>query len=687
MDKIMPTHRARGAYIYIRQSTPGQVVHNVESTRRQYSLRERAQALGWEEVHIIDADLGRSGGGHIDRHGFETLVAAICQGQVGAIFATEASRLARNGHEWHRLLAFCAIVDTLLIDHDGVYDPKHPNDRLLLGLKGTLSELESVTLRQRSQEAIRQKAKRGAYYSTIPAGYVRRSDGGLEKDPDEQVRASLELVFGKLRELGSARQVCLWCWQEGMVVPRKAWDHRGAFIELVAPTPSLILSILHHPIYAGAYTFGRTHRRTILVEGRKRQITEPRHQPEEWAVFIPHHHEGYITWEEYRANQETLRHNQNQRGETVRGAARQGKGLLSGLVRCGQCGKKMRIRSSGRAHRHSAVVYYLCTSAPSQGVTKQLCSIFGGVTVEDAVVQTFLATLAPGRMDLMLQATERLEAKRQQEQRQREFDLERARYEADRCQQQYSAVDPAHRLVARTLESRWNQALERVAALEAAMQDAQQTIQELAAFDRTMLKQLAGDLPRLWEHPSAPYELKKRLLRTVIKELVVYVESHTLRVMVHWQGGHHTELSLRKRRNGEHRWTTDQPTTALISALARQMPDKQIAAQLNRMGRTSAKGHTWTRIRVGNFRTAYNIANYQPGERQARGELTIEDVATRLGVSYMTVLRMIQRQELSASQVCPGAPWLITEEALHTLSRRHAMTSQPAETPLPLFAK
>jgi hypothetical protein len=234
----------------------------------------------------------------------------------------------------------------------------------------------------------------------------------------------------------------------------------------------------------------------------------------------------------------------------------------------------------------------------------------------------------------MLQATERLEAKRQQEQRQRECDLERARYEADRCQQQSSAVDPAHRLVARTLESRWNQALERGAALEAAMQDAQQTIHALSACDRTMLTQLAGDLPRLWEPPCAPFELKKRLLRTVIQELVVYVESHTLRVIVHWQGGQHTELSLRKRRNGEHRWTTDQPTTALIRALARQMPDKQMAAQLNRMGRTSAKGHTWTRLRVGNFRTAHDIANYQPGERQARGELTIEDVATRLGVSH-----------------------------------------------------
>jgi excisionase family DNA binding protein len=371
----------------------------------------------------------------------------------------------------------------------------------------------------------------------------------------------------------------------------------------------------------------------------------------------------------------------------VRGAARQGKGLLSGLVRCGHCGKKMRVRYSGRAHRHSAVVYYLCTSAPPHGVTKQLCSIFGGVTVEDAVVQAFLATLAPRSLELMLQAAERLAAKRQQEQRQREFELERARYEADRCQRQYNAVDPAHRLVARTLENRWNQALERVAELEKVIQDAQQTSYSLSALERAELQQLAGDLPRLWEHPAASFDLKKRLLRTVIKELVVYVEPHTLRVIIHWQGGHHTELSLRKRRNGEHRWTTDQPTTELIRALARQMPDKQIAAQLNRMGRKSAKGHTWTRIRVGNFRTAHTIANYQPGERQARGELAIEDVAARLGVSYMTVLRMIQRQELSASQVCPGAPWLITEEALHTLSRRPAMAQKSVDTPLPLFAK
>lgn len=687
MEKITTAHQARRACIYVRQSTPDQVKYNVESKRRQYSLKERAEALGWQEIQVIDDDLGRSGSGHIERQGFESLVAAICQGQIGAIFATEASRLARNGHEWHRLLEFCAIVDTLLIDHDGIYDPKHPNDRLILGLKGTMSELEVINFRQRSQEAIRQKAKRGEYYSHIPAGYVRNHQGGLDKDPDDQVRAGIELVLAKFRELGSARQVCLWCRQEEIMIPRKAWDDHGAFIEFVSPTPTLILSILHNPIYAGAYTFGRHKQRTIIVEGRKRQIKEKRHRPEEWEVFIPDHHEGYITWAEYEHNQDTLRHNQNKSGEAVRGATRQGKGLFTGLVRCGHCGKKMRVRYSGRRDRPSVALYYLCTSAPPKGVTKQLCSIFGGVTVEAAVVEAFLTTLSPKSLDAMCQAADRLEAKRRQELHQLELDLERAQYEAERCQRQYSAVEPENRLVARSLESQWNQALERVTQVERRLEQAQQGSGELSQAERTALHQLAIDLPRLWDHPAAPFDLKKRLLRAIIQELVVYVEEQTIRVVIHWQGGNHTELNLRKRRSGEHRWTTDKATTELIQELARLMSDKQIAAQLNRMGIRTAKGHTWTRLRVGNFRNVHDILNYQPGERQARGELGIEDAAARLGVSYTTVLRMIQRQELLATQVCPGAPWIIREEALQAVSSRESTVKASPEAPLPLFAK
>ena len=572
MEKITSSHKARCAYVYVRQSTPGQVLHNVESKQRQYNLEEHAHALGWDEVEVIDEDLGRSGGGHIERQGFETLVAAICQGQVGAIFATEASRLARNGQEWHRLLEFCAIVDTLLIDHDGVYDPKHPDDRLILGLKGTMSELEAITFRQRSQEAIRQKAKRGEYYSHIPTGYVLNGDGKLEKDPDEQVRAGIELVLTKFREFGSARQVYLWCRQENLAVPRKAWNDRGAFIEFVVPTPTLILSILHQPAYAGAYTYGRTKRHTIIVEGRKRQITEKFHLPEEWEVFIPDHLEGYITWAEYDHNQETLRQNQNKSGDAVQGAARRGKGLLAGLVRCGHCGKKMHVRYSGRANRSSVAIYYLCLSAPPQGMTKQLCSIFGGVTVEEAVVQAFLTTLSTTSLDAMCQAAERLEAKRRLEQRQMELELERAHYEAQRCQRQYRAVEPENRLVARTLESQWNQALERVAELERTIRETQSTLGDLSEVERDALYEIATDLSEVWDHPAAPFDLKKRLLRSVIQELVVYVEQQTLRVLIHWQGGHHTELNLQKRRTGQHRWTTDKATTELIQELAAFRP-------------------------------------------------------------------------------------------------------------------
>ncbi len=458
--------------------------------------------------------------------------------------------------------------------------------------------------------------------------------------------------------------------------------------ELVSPTPTLILSILHHPIYAGAYTFGRTKQRTIIIEGRKRQITEKRHRPEDWEVFIADHHEGYITWAEYDHNQETLRHNQNKRGEAVQGAARKGKGLLGGLLRCGHCGKRMHVKYSSQANRGYAAIYYLCRrAAQAQDVTKQHCSILGGVTVEEAVVQAFLTTLSPSRLDAMRQAARRLETKRRMAQRQMELELERARYEAQRCQRQYHAVEPENRLVARTLESQWNQALERVAELERAAREVQSVPGELSEAERSALNQLAVDLPQVWDHPAAPFDLKKRLLRTVIQELVVYVEPQTIRVLIHWQGGQHTELNLQKRRPGQHRWTTDKATTELIHELARLMPDKQIAGQLNRMGIRSAKGHSWTRIRVGNFRNLHDIARYQPGERQARGDLSIEDVAARLGVSYMTVLRMIQRQDLPASQACPGAPWIIREAALHAVSSRDSASKEPEAAPLSLFAK
>lgn len=680
MSKIQKHHLGRTAFIYVRQSTMTQVQHNLESQRRQYALVEYARQLGWSEVKIIDDDLGRSGSGHVKRQGFEALLAKVCQGEVGAVFALEASRLARNGQEWHRLLEFCAIVDTLIVDHDGVYDAKHPNDRLLLGMKGTMSELEISTFRQRSQEAIRQKARRGEYYNRIAEGYVLGDQGRLEKDPDEQLRSVLALVFAKFREMGSARQVYLWYRQEDIKLPSRR-EPMGKQVEFVSATPWLVTRFLKDPTYAGAYVFGRSKRRVTLENGQKRVLRHRYVNPEDWEVLLKDHHEPYLSWPEYLKNQETLVHNRNQLGEAVRGSARRGKGLLAGLVRCGRCGKKMQVQYGGRSSRQS-VVYYFCRASQHEQIGKQNCSMFGGVTVEQAVVEAVLDALTPIRMEAMIEATAQLNQKHADKRQQIEFDLERARYEADRCQRQYQAVDPENRLVANTLESRWNKALAKVGQLHQELANFEASQKHFSFDDREKLMRLACDLPRLWNHEAAPFDLKKRILRSVIHEIVVYVEKKTLRVLIHWQGGQHTEIHLRKRKPGEHRWKTVESTLELIRQLARLMSDQQIASQLNRMGIASSKGHTWTRIRVGNFRKANDIPNHAPGERQVRGELTIEEVAEKLGVSYSTVQRRIRRKQLSAHQICPGAPWIIRSKELENTKKKVPSSTSPFQRTL-----
>jgi excisionase family DNA binding protein len=666
MSKIQKGHLDRAAYVYIRQSTQIQVEQNLESQRRQYGLAERAKELGWQDIRVIDEDLGRSGSGRVERQGFETLLSEVCQGKAGAVFAIEASRLARNGHDWHKLLEFCQIVDTLIIDHDGVYDPKHPNDRLILGLKGTMSEVELSMFRQRSQEAIRQMAGRGEYFTRIAEGYVLGEGNRLEKDPDEQVQRAIGLIFEKFRELGSARQVQLWFRQEEIQLPKRIGK---AAIGFAPATPWLVTRILKDPVYAGAYAFGRTSRQVVLDKGRKRVLKRRHACPEDWDVLLQGHHEAFISWAEYLNNQETLMHNRNQLGETVRGAARAGKGLLAGLIRCGHCGKKMRVHYGGRSNRSATAVYYQCTASPGQPEGKQICSLCGGFQLEQAIADAVLASLAPVRMEALAQAADQLTDARERKRRQLELELERAHFEAGRCQRQYDAAEPENRLVARTLEGRWNEALEHAATLENALSQLDPSPSALSQQEVDDLHKLAWDLPALWRQEAAPFDLKKRIVRAVIKEIIVYVEATSLRVLVHWQGGQHTELNLRKRKTGEHRWKTAESTLTLIEQLARVMSDRSIAAQLNRMGIKTAKGHGWTRGRVGNFRTDNAIANYAPGERQARGEFTIEEVANQLGVSYSTVQRMIKRRQLPACQVCPGAPWIIRAEDMDGLRR------------------
>ena len=324
MTKITAEHLARSAFVYIRQSTADQLVHNQESRRRQYGLADRAKQLGWTTVEVIDDDLGRSGGG-ITRPGFERLLAAICEGRVGAVLAIEASRLARNGRDWHTLIEFCGLVGTIIVDEDGIYDPRHPNDRLLLGMKGTMSELELSLFRQRSQEALKQKARRGALFLGVAAGYVKVGRDRIEKDPDQRVQDALQLVFAKFAELQSVRQVHVWLRDEGIELPVKSRDGEARGIVWRLPAYNTVHNILTNPIYAGAYAFGRTTSKVSVEDGRKR-VRRGVHRPmAEWDVLLKDQHEGYITWDEFERNQRVIANNATGKGSAIAqrsGAAR-----------------------------------------------------------------------------------------------------------------------------------------------------------------------------------------------------------------------------------------------------------------------------------------------------------------------------------------------------------------------------
>ena len=380
MNKITPEHLARGAYVYVRQSTSDQLLNHPESRRRQYALTTRAQALGWQNVVVIDDDLGRSGSGQA-RPGFERLLAAICAGSAGAVLAIEASRLARNGRDWHTLLEFCAFVDTLIIDEDGVYDPRLVNDRLLLGMKGTFSELELSILRQRSQEALRLKAARGDLHTTVAVGYLRGANDRLEQDPNRRIREALSLVFCKFAEIGSVRQVALWLRQERIDLPIVVHGAEGRVVEWRPPRYNTVYRLLTNPVYAGAYVFGRTGSRARLEAGRKVITRGVARRRDEWEVLIRDHHEGYISWEEFERNQKTIAGNANMKGAMVSGSVRNGGGVLVGLLRCGHCGRKLKVQHNGLR----GVARYVCNDADVNHATKRKCIAFGNMRVDAAV--------------------------------------------------------------------------------------------------------------------------------------------------------------------------------------------------------------------------------------------------------------------------------------------------------------
>lgn len=679
MSKISPEHLARGAYVYVRQSTADQLRTNHESRRRQYALADRARALGWTEVVVIDDDLGVSAGG-VARPGFERLLAAICSGQVGAVVSIEASRLARNGRDWHTLLEFCALVGSVIVDEDGVYDPRSVNDRLLLGMKGTISEMELSLLRQRSVEALKLKAARGDLHTTVAIGYVRSEGDRIELDPDLRIREAIAAVFTRFVQAGSVRQVLLWFRQERVELPAAIYEDGRRSVVWRLPVYNTVLRILTNPVYAGAYAFGRTETRVRIEAGRKRIVRGHRRAPAHWQVLIQEHHEGYIDWQTYEHNQRVIADNTNMRGGMARGALRCGEALLAGLLRCAHCGRKLHVAYSGT---DGNVARYHCKGAAINHGIENGCISFGSLRVDEAVSHEVLGALSPLGVQAALQAIDKHVDDVHATQRQFELALQQARFEAARAQRQFDAVDPSNRLVAAELERRWNERLAEVSRQQAQIEALQvQTDPSLTPRQREDLMALGRVLPRAWSHPAADNELRKRIVRCVIREIIARVIETRIELVIHWQGGDHTELSVVKNRTGQHRWSTDVEVQALITQLARQVNDGSIAALLNRLGHRTAKGHTWTEMRVRSFRSDHRVAAYKSGEREARGELTLEQAAQALNTSKMTVLRLIGAGTLAATQACKGAPWVIKAVDVQRPEVRAAVAA-PGGSPLP----
>jgi DNA invertase Pin-like site-specific DNA recombinase len=655
MSKITAEHLGRSAIVYVRQSTPYQVANNLESQRRQYGLVQRGRLLGWSDVQVIDDDLGRSGSG-IVRPGFEKLLAAICEGRVGAVMSIEASRLARNGRDWHTLLEFCGLVDTLIVDEDGIYDPRQPNDRLLLGMKGTMSEMELSVFRQRSTEAIKQKAQRGELFRTVAVGYLKTDDDRIEKDPDRRVQDAITLVFNKFVELHSVRQVLVWMRREQIPLPAVVHSLGKQLIEWKAPVYRALHHILTNPVYAGAYAFGRRSAHVKIENGRKRTIRTLRRNWKDWDVLIKCHHQGYISWEEFERNQRLIADNANRRSNMGRGSIRRGEALLAGLFRCARCGRKLKVAYSGKG---GPTQRYVCRGA-SNDMAASCCISFGGVRVDRAVAQEVLDRLQPLGIEAALGTMNAHGEERLEKRRQLANALEQARFEAARAHRQYDQVDPDNRLVADELERRWNERLVSVHALEEQLtqHDTGPAI-ALSLEDRKRLLALGRDLSRAWDSAAASVETRKKIVRLLVVEIIVDVVSDKLELVIHWHGGDHTRLSPKRNKVGQNHWVTDADVVDLVRVLARQMPDESIAAILNRAGKSTGRGNSWTRSRVCSLRYGQNIEPYHEGERAERGEVTIDEAGATLAVSPSTIRRMINDGILPAQQLCKGAPWII----------------------------
>ena len=647
------------AYIYVRQSTMGQVRHHRESTERQYALKNKAMNLGWTEnvIQVLDGDLGRSGASMVGRTDFKTIVADVSLGKAGAVFALEASRLARSNADWHRLIEICGITSTLIVDEDGCYDPSDFNDGLLLGLKGTMAQAELHFIRARLQGGKLNKAQKGELRFPLPVGYVFDEARRIVKDPDDQVRGAIQMVFSAFRQTGSAYGVVQHFATKNLLFPKRsyggAWDGKLHWGRL---TDSRVLAILKNPSYAGVYAFGRYRCvKEILEDGevRSRIARMPRDQ---WLVEIRDHHEGYLTFEQQLKNLDLIEKNRTNLKEAVlSGPAREGLALLQGLLICGCCGRRLTPRYRGNGGIYPI---YDCNWRRREGLSKTSCMTVQCGYLDRAVETRLLEMVNKEQIDLALEAFEILQQREQQISGQWKLRLQRAEYEVQLAQKQYDQVDPENRLVASTLERRWNDSLIELEKVKQQIAELSHEQSLLGSYERDHVLALARDLPRLWHAPATSSKDKKRILQLLIDDITVEKpERYVALLHLRWQGGICEDLKVVLPRPSGERWRHSESLVKKVRNLAEEHSDAEIAAKLNAEGLISAKGNPFTRSSVSWIRHKHKIP---PAEKKKADELTVKEVAKRFGVNPNVVYYWIERKIITARRLNNGSPYWIT---------------------------
>jgi DNA invertase Pin-like site-specific DNA recombinase len=668
-SKVTAFHRSRAAVIYVRQSTLAQLERNTESTIRQYDLVERAAALGWprDTIRVVDADLGVSGSALGRREGFESLVAEVALGQVGIIVALEVSRLARDNTAWYRLLDLAGACDTLVADTDGVYHPGLFNDRLVLGMKGIMSEAELHVLRARLTGGIRNKAARGELRTGLPVGLVwGENDGQIRFHPDEAVTGVIVAVFERFAVCGSVRATWLWLREQGLRWPLQTAGYlRGGPSEItwVAPTYHAVHTTLTHPAYAGAYVFGRTRQHRYLGKDGQMRVRQRRLPKDEWEVLVTEHHPGFIDWDTYQANQARIGGNiRPQAHQPGTGAIREGCALLQGLATCGNCGRKLAVFYQGPSK--STPGYYCQGSAELvDGKGTRHMSV-GGLAIDTAVTEAFLAALAPAALQACLAAAQQLEDGYDTALEQHRRQVEQARYQASKAERRYRAVDPDNRLVTRGLETEWNTALQAVADAQAELTRRETARPKtLTPQERSTILALGDNLDGVWSAPTTTDKDRKQLLRTLLEEVHITLHrGHTdphAELVLRWKGGAISELTV-PLRGRQPAIRTDEDTIDLLRRLAKHYPDATIAGILNRQHRRTARGLSFTASRVQSLRHHHKIPRHQPSDQPPEGELlNVSAAAKQLGIAPSTLLRWLNDGFVAGEQITPGAPWRI----------------------------